>query len=76
VCFNSLILILNFVISPAQLIFQRGIEVGQVFYLGTKYSDCFNAVVHNFVNKTVTLEMVGDLIIFDNSKYIFYEFQI
>jgi len=39
------------------LIFQRGIEVGQTFYLGTKYSECFNAIVHNFLTKTTTLEM-------------------
>lgn len=35
----------------------RGIEVGHTFFLGTKYSSVFNAIVHTSQNKPVTAEM-------------------
>ena len=39
------------------LITARGIEVGQVFYFGTKYSKPMNAVVAGPDGQPITLEM-------------------
>ena len=39
------------------LVIKKGIELGQVFYLGTKYSKCFNATV-KINNQRKPLQMV------------------
>merc|ERR1712137_1125647 len=37
--------------------FQKGIEVGQTFYLGQKYSQAMKATIQDYANKPVPLEM-------------------
>lgn len=38
--------------------FQKGIEVGQTFYLGTKYSEAMKATIQDYSNESIPLEMV------------------
>ncbi len=43
--------------APANLIKTRGIEVGHIFYFGTKYSEALKATVQNKEGKMVPVEM-------------------
>ena len=43
--------------APKDIIQTRGIEVGHIFYFGTKYSEAMNATVQNKDGKTVPVEM-------------------
>lgn len=43
--------------APQDLVTMRGIEVGHIFYFGTKYSTPMEAVVQNEKSEIVTLEM-------------------
>ncbi|MDZ4736371.1 MAG: proline--tRNA ligase [Rhodospirillaceae bacterium] len=44
-------------IAPADLLEARGIEVGHIFYFGTKYSDPFNAKVVNADGSSAAVHM-------------------
>lgn len=44
--------------SAGTLTFQKGIEVGQTFYLGDKYSKAMKANFNDYSNALVPLEMV------------------
>ena len=43
--------------APSDLVKTRGIEVGHIFYFGTKYSKAMNATVQNKEGKPVPVEM-------------------
>ncbi|MGE4313672.1 MAG: proline--tRNA ligase [Pseudobdellovibrionaceae bacterium] len=43
--------------APAKVFQTKGIEVGHIFYFGTKYSEAMNAKVQDANGKMVTLEM-------------------
>jgi prolyl-tRNA synthetase len=47
----------NSPLLPEDLIEARGIEVGHIFYFGTKYSDAFDAQVNDKDGNLVSLEM-------------------
>ncbi len=47
----------NCPIPESQLAFRRGIEVGHIFYFGTKYSEAMNARVTNAEGQLVPVEM-------------------
>jgi prolyl-tRNA synthetase len=47
----------NCPIPPEQLLTRRGIEVGHVFYFGTKYSKAMNAYVANKEGEQILVEM-------------------